>query len=285
MKLRHGISTTSYSGNALRQYKPGLQYKYSTQEALPEFPTNHPSYKLATIAIQKRVEDFIAASEPYIESDSEVAYFNSTLKDLRQPSLPKASRYGTVGDTGSGKSALINVLLGKRGKDSVAHEGDGAAAVTQVTQEYVQAPPQQRGYSSSVTFYDETILEERLTRYIDAVIECANLSPDDADSEEYSDTVSQAWTFYKRLLEMFPKVDWLRSWPVTKKYLKPMSSDRVELLVTEFLGLTKKCLEANGVDTIAGKKGLSHDSLSGLQAKICEFTVPGLLSWTVENVR
>lgn len=180
---------------------------------------------------------------------------------------------------------MINALLGKTDKESVAHEGDGSAAVTQVTQEYVSAHQGQKALSSSIAFYDDATLEKRLSGYINKIIECANLTPDDVDSEEFTDVVNHAWTVYERLSEMFSEVRWLANWDATKDHVMEMKADDVQLLVKDFMLLTKKCQAANDVDTLGGKKELFADNLAELQTKIRPFTVSGLLSWTVEIVR
>lgn len=181
---------------------------------------------------------------------------------------------------------MINTLLGKTGKNErVAHSGDGTCAVTQVTQEYVQASSGHQALSSVITFYNEESLAGRLADYVNKIVEYTNLDPDDDQYEEFSQVVSYSFTAWERLSGMFPQVTWLKTWPTTKAYLKPTLPDGVQLLVKDFMRLTKECQAVNGVDAGACHKVLIASTLSELRTKIKHFTEPGLLSWTVEKVR
>lgn len=81
-------------------------------ETLPRLPIYHPAYKLVEKAVPAALNvlsDFIL-DNGYI--DLEVQHLLDEIKALLKIPYGQAVRLGLVGDTGVGKSAVLNGLLG-----------------------------------------------------------------------------------------------------------------------------------------------------------------------------
>ncbi|GAB7354953.1 hypothetical protein MBLNU459_g5569t2 [Dothideomycetes sp. NU459] len=274
--------TTSYRGEKVEDYIPGEGYDYCIHEALPRLPGHHPHSKLAETAVRASIDTVINALQPCASEDLEVRTLITMLKGLCRPCPPHVCRFATIGDTGTGKSTLINSVTGKVEEESVAHEGDGAAAVTQVTQEYISLERGQKLLSSQITFFSKTTITDRLNEHIQNIVSYKNLSPEEQNEEENEEVKLESSASYHRLKDMFPDVVWLSAWDMTQTYLE----DKAHCdLVKDLIARVEICQLRNEVRMDEPQKELFADTLSELREQLRQFTVPGLLSWTVEHVR
>jgi ribosome biogenesis GTPase A len=81
-------------------------------ERFPMLPIYHPAFQQAeelTHSIIRGFQEFIATSN---YKDDEIKYLLRELEELEHPKYPTALRIGLIGDSGVGKSSLINSLLG-----------------------------------------------------------------------------------------------------------------------------------------------------------------------------
>lgn len=113
-----------YMGKDVEEYTPGEPYNYEKHEILARIPSNHPSLKraenLTESTIIKLREVIVRCSvddptKPDAIKDIEIKNLAAQLHEKRRPWYGNNTTFALLGDTGTGKSTLLNNLLGKEG--------------------------------------------------------------------------------------------------------------------------------------------------------------------------
>ncbi|MCJ1294120.1 hypothetical protein MMC34_005677 [Xylographa carneopallida] len=140
----------------------GIGKPYSAASETPRLAAFHPSFRMV-----ERMSSEILGGGAWILQKS--AYEHAETAKLLESMLrhqviayPKPKRIGLMGDSGVGKSTLINSLLNTPG---LAHQGSNGAACTCVVSEYHAAwASQSKRFAAEIKFFEpaerETILKE-----------------------------------------------------------------------------------------------------------------------------
>lgn len=84
-------------------------------EPSPKFPVYHPSFAKAEILCEELMAKGVKLLEASSYQDSSVKELQQAFERCRKVKYPEAKRVGIVGDSGVGKSSLINALLDTEG--------------------------------------------------------------------------------------------------------------------------------------------------------------------------
>ncbi|KAI4944142.1 hypothetical protein J4E91_008997 [Alternaria rosae] len=134
------------------------------QQNRPKLPLYHPGFKLTESTatnILSTIVQYITKSIRSGYDDAEATHLRKEV--LRNNKIPyqEVVRMSVAGDTGAGKSALLNALLGVV---NLNVESDGGSACTCVITEFQQAPPSQtKSFAAKVEFFDVTICIKMVT--------------------------------------------------------------------------------------------------------------------------
>ncbi|KAL0253313.1 hypothetical protein SLS55_010286 [Diplodia seriata] len=111
---------------AVKPYNPA-------KEPLPKKEVNHPSFNEAEKAAKSIPAEIIAIIDQQECSNEDVDYIRDLAKGALTPKYPEGVKIGLRGDSGTGKSSIINSLLGKA---DIAPQGDDGGACTSVVHEF-----------------------------------------------------------------------------------------------------------------------------------------------------
>jgi len=107
----------SYNGNPLVKHNGWGAYRYEKHERIPSLPLNHPSTQKIIEIIREITTLILDLFDGFVGDDQEIFSSTGILSQLRRSATiqfgPKIAVMA-LGDTGVGKSTLLNALLGKQ---------------------------------------------------------------------------------------------------------------------------------------------------------------------------
>jgi len=83
-----------------------------SSKALPRLPIYHPAFKLVEQAVPVMIRVFHESIDKHGYRDSQIKHILEQVKPKLKISYGQALRLRMVGDTGAGKSAALNLILG-----------------------------------------------------------------------------------------------------------------------------------------------------------------------------
>ncbi|KAF2130344.1 hypothetical protein P153DRAFT_375119 [Dothidotthia symphoricarpi CBS 119687] len=156
----------------------------------PKLPIYHPGFKLTEELIQGIVATFldfirVARANGYNDDESNILW-NEIVRCKEIP-YQDAVRLAVAGDTGAGKSALLNAIMGV---DNLTIEGDEGGACTCVITEFSQSPPTQTApFAAEVEFFCLDVCRKLVTDLFSQwfrVKQKQRQNPEDVDDEDTS---------------------------------------------------------------------------------------------------
>lgn len=81
-------------------------------EAIPLLPLSHPAFNLVEVYSRQMIQVFQDAIHESTYQDAETNYLLEELTTHETPNYGKDIKIGLIGDSGVGKSSLINSILG-----------------------------------------------------------------------------------------------------------------------------------------------------------------------------
>ncbi|MCJ1433884.1 hypothetical protein MMC27_003249 [Xylographa pallens] len=145
----------------------GMGQPYSAAKETPRLAAFHPSFQM----VERMCSEILGGAAWILQKSeyqhAEAAKLLESMLRHQTIAYPKAKRIGLMGDSGVGKSTLINCLLDTPG---LAHQGSNGAACTFVVSEYHAAwASQTKRFAAEIKFFEpaerETILKEYFADY------------------------------------------------------------------------------------------------------------------------
>ncbi|KAF1833697.1 hypothetical protein BDW02DRAFT_598853 [Decorospora gaudefroyi] len=129
-----------------------------TEQERPRLPFYHPGFKLTVsiaMAVVATLSQYITKAINSGYKDDEAKHLRKDIVDNKKIPYQESIQLAVAGDTGAGKSAVMNAILGV---PNLNIESDGGSACTCVITEFRQAPPSQtKAFAAEVEFFDITI--------------------------------------------------------------------------------------------------------------------------------
>jgi len=105
----------NYLHRPLVAYDRSIAYQYEHHEELPRLPSNHPQFVEAECHNREGINRVLDVIQEFDsdERDFEIATIRRELLKQQTIQYGTTLTIGIIGDTGAGKSTVINALLGK----------------------------------------------------------------------------------------------------------------------------------------------------------------------------
>ncbi|KAI8935499.1 hypothetical protein NX059_008069 [Plenodomus lindquistii] len=173
------------------------------QQVRPKLPIYHPGFQLTEDVTKEVLSVFINYINTAVNSgyeDEEATHLRNDIVKTKKFKYQDVVRLAVAGDTGVGKSALLNAILGTV---NLNPESDEGGACTCVITEFKQSPLSQlTPYAAEVEFFDLTVCIKLVTdlfRQWFAVKQKQAQNADDVDDND----LSQMKTAQECLQQMF----------------------------------------------------------------------------------
>ncbi|KAK0645150.1 hypothetical protein DIS24_g8236 [Lasiodiplodia hormozganensis] len=152
-------------------------------EQLPNIVTNHESFLSAEAIALSIPQEIINAIEKNEYTDEDFDYLKGEAYNAKKIYKSGDIVIGLKGESGTGKSSLINSILGY---DGIAPYGNDGEACTAVVQEFRKPrPTQQMPFEAEVFFLEPQVREAALREWVIDFWDSHKSGPDDHDDEDY----------------------------------------------------------------------------------------------------
>lgn len=155
--------SVGYQRQELKEHDEGDSYNYEDVEPIPQCASNHPNVG----EIRRRNKENMDKVYTYISTnaynDIEIDQFSKKLLKKRHIGMTHKKIIALEGETGAGKSTLVNCLLGKLG---LAASNSGSKSCTQVVAEYADSPDSEDNFEARVHLQPEHMIRERLNLHV-----------------------------------------------------------------------------------------------------------------------
>ncbi|MCJ1377163.1 hypothetical protein MMC17_000255 [Xylographa soralifera] len=240
---------------------------YSAAKETPELAAFHPSFQMV-----ERMCSEILGGAAWILQKSEYQHAETAKlleRMLRHQAIAylKAKRIGLMGDSGVGKSTLINCLLDTPG---LAHQGSNGAACTFVVTEYHAAwASQTKRFAAEIIFFEpaerETILKEYFADHYRFTLEDVD-GLEEATRRDYElrrDTTMEAF------LAIYAEYPEFQSEEAAQEFLDTATSDRDPMILDKLFTWSREVVASCEADNSVVER--AADSAIELGGKIERF--------------
>ncbi|KAL1621779.1 hypothetical protein SLS54_005302 [Diplodia seriata] len=250
-KRDHG----SMNSEASQQDSQQLNHN-ATMGTLPRMTTNHPSYRSAERIAASIPEEIQSIIQENSYTDEDFEFLKAQAGRGRKIYKCGEIRIGLKGDSGTGKSSLINALLGY---DGIAPCGDYGEACTAVVQEFRKPrPSQQTPCEAEVTFLLPQAREAALKDWLANFWDSHKSGTDEDEEGEFTaegvdDEVQSGEGFATAsdaIYSLFADHEECKNAEATKDFLSSTAASREDPHLLRKLGAwTEKLLKGLGVES------------------------------------
>ncbi|MCJ1399570.1 hypothetical protein MMC11_002772 [Xylographa trunciseda] len=207
-------------------------------EALPNLAAYHPSFRKVEQMCLGLVNGAINMLKSSSYQDTQTEELIKYMSSHKEIEYPKATRIGMMGDSGVGKSSLINSLLGT---SELANEGATGSACTCVVTEYCKAwPMQKQPFAAEIVFFEPTkrqaIIREHFRDYY--VHYCESL--DGLDRDAYEESEHRASTGFEAFRALFRNRAEFATDQAATLFLSSATSENDETILDQLFSWTQQ---------------------------------------------
>ena len=207
INVETGLQTLS-GGTLAQQDEEDIDFEDSVapyladKEPMPPSPIYHPAFSVLRRGVERLIELLEHPLETNRYRDPNVHGMVKELEDRREPRSLEPVRIALVGDMATGKSSLLNSILGvgmiarrvshysMHYENSPTHsdeQGDTGNSCTWVVHEYQKyLPKQTQAFAAEVTYFDQLeraqIIRELFSEYYESVVRTKEMSIEREDS-------------------------------------------------------------------------------------------------------
>ncbi|KAH0341046.1 hypothetical protein KCU81_g6508, partial [Aureobasidium melanogenum] len=278
----------AYGGGPVRQYIPGMEYKYSKHEAVPQLEVHSKHHQDAMEHFLYCMREVaLPALSPYKDEDKSV---NDTVqwleKNANVPAIPP-TLFALTGNSGSGKTTTLNNVLGMSG---LANADAAMESVTQNPQIFNHGTRDSM-FLVEVLFLNGRAIKNLIKRcLIDLVAYVRSISGDEA--EEENDYIRDSAESSKQVFDdLFSHQDGLKSLDDVEEFLEAKSllpGDGEQISDSAVDALYQQIVDraaSEGIDLDMRKLRYTAGNKGELHAKNTRFAERGAFAPLVSSIR
>lgn len=162
-------------------YAQGQPYDYTTMEALPRDPTQHPMFAESERQLKIALAPILRTLDTKCFQDPELSHLYTRLQSFEKYPEQKTSIFAARGPVGAGTSATVSNLLGST---LFSEHGGGSDAITKVPHEFVHCATEGADFQSTVHFRESQNIQIELSERLEAMYRFRNPGEDWVDGKE-----------------------------------------------------------------------------------------------------
>ncbi|KAG9516360.1 hypothetical protein KCV07_g6872, partial [Aureobasidium melanogenum] len=240
----------AYNGKPVQKYDGEIPYNYNVHERLPQHEVNSAHHKRNINFHGKTLsQSLLAELEKYRRQDQELEGFLKNFIRKNEFRKPGAIRFGVIGNTGTGKSTLINLLLSAGSLSTVSA---ASKSCTQVAIILANALQEGKNFIIFVSIFHVATITNLLSHCLSDIMAFVLASEEERKEPDFLDTREDANAALIVLKNLIPsrKAEF-RTLKEAERYLtnNPLvqQNDTSKLLI-ELLDLVKQRATAEGID-------------------------------------
>lgn len=227
--------------------KEGADRMYNPMsESLPNLPAYHPSFVKAQRYCSELMEDAALLLKNAEYRDSRVLQLLEKASNSQSLEYPKPRTVGLMGDSGVGKSSLINCLLDA---PDIALSGANGGACTNVITEYHQAQPSQEApFMAEISLFEPSRVQHTLKVHLGSFYRYAHGSIEAMDQEEIDDLHAHVTTALETFQALFADREEFSNEERTKEFLEQAHSESDPKMLQQLYGWIQESISKCGAE-------------------------------------
>ena len=217
----------------------------SMNEALPKLPVYHPAFLRAEQICTELVEGAFIILKNAEYKDTRVLQLLQKASMSRTLEYPEPKLVGLIGDSGVGKSSLINSLLDT---PDIALAGANGEACTNVITEYHQAQPSQKApFMAEITLLESPLVQRMLMTHLDWYHRYLHQSGDTMDQEAVDELNGHVETATETFQALFADREEFRTEERTHQFLEQAHPEMLQIFSDWIQESISECGAEDGI--------------------------------------
>lgn len=227
--------------------KDGADTNYNPMsESLPKLPAYHPSFVKAERYCSELMEDATLVLKNADYRDTRVLQLLEKASNGQNLEYPKPRKVGLMGDSGVGKSSLINSLLDT---PDIALSGANGEACTNVITEYHQAQPSQKApFMAEIALFESHSVQRMLKTHLGSYYGYVHGSVETMDQEAIDELNAHVSTALETFQALFANREAFSNEQRTKEFLEQAQSPSDPNMLEKLFGWVQDSISKCGAE-------------------------------------
>ena len=227
--------------------KDGADSRYNPMnESLPRLPAYHPSFMKAERYCSELMEGAALVLKNAEYKDTRILQLLEKASKSKSLEYPKPRVVGLIGDSGVGKSSLINCLLDT---PDIALSGANGEACTNVITEYHQAQPAQTApFMAEIILFEPSFVQHTLATHLGWYYRYIHRSVESMDQETTNELNARVDTATETFQALFADREEFCDEERTKEFLGQAQSPSDPKVLQTLFAWVQECISKCGAE-------------------------------------